>query len=140
MKQFVIWFAVFAALFAGLFAFTHVSMTANPYRVVIAFDDSYYMKDAWPQIALKLKSVAGRNYCEFFVLSNKEKISRGWTRSLDLDWFGQTRLFLDEYDVKDLVNASKYPEISQADTIYVFSTMDAPASFAGKGNLTYVKL
>jgi len=140
MKPFIIWLIVFALLFGSLFACTHIFMSMDPTHIAIAFDDSYYMKDVWPKVQESLKSLEGRRYTEFFILSNKEKISKTWEKELNLSWFSQTRLFLDEYKLSDMVNTTKYPELNTADIIYVLSPKPEETTLRGMGKVIYIQL
>lgn len=140
MKTFFSWLIVFILLFGGLSVFTHLGRTANPTRIVISFDDSYYMKEAWPKIASRLKPYTGRRYTEYFVLSNKTKISQDWEKKLDLGRFSQTRLFLEEFPITDLVNSKKYPELQKADRILIFTTNPEAKGLTADAKVELIRL
>ena len=140
MKSFLSWIIVFILAFGGLSVFTHISLLANPTRIVIAFDDSFYMKDVWPRIAVELETLVNRRYTEYFVISNKEKISREWETEGVIDRFLQTRLFIGEYAVADLVNSQKYPELKQADRILVFTSGQNTSGLAADKRATIFNL
>lgn len=140
MKAFFAWLILFIVLFGALSIAAHFYMTAHPGKIAIAFDDSYYMKDVWPKVAQFLKNIADRRYTEYFVLSNKEKISGTWEKKLDLGWFSQTRLFLDEYKLTDLVNTAKYPELKEADKIYVLTPEAVGPEIRNRRNVVVIPL
>lgn len=140
MKALLSWFIFFILLFGGLSVFTHTGLSANPTRIVVAFDDSYYMKEVWPKIVSRLKPYIGRPYTEYFVLSNKTRISQEWEGELNLEKFSQTRLFLDEFPVETLVDKNTYPELAQADLILVFTTSAKASSLKTGSNVEVIGL
>jgi hypothetical protein len=140
MKSFLIWLIVCVLILGGLSLVTHRQMSAYPTRIVVAFDESYYMKDAWPRIASRLKPYTGRRYTEYFVISNKNRISGDWEKELSLDRFHQTRLFLDEFPVEDLINSRKYPELKQADRIIVLTASKDTAALKANSKVELIQL
>jgi len=109
MKTFAIWFAATLTLFGFLSGAYHAYLSENPRRVLVVIDSSFPMRAVWRKAEAELRSLNGRRYTEYALISEKARI-HSWSEALRL---GTLSPFAPR-NFANLRNSARYPEMNSA--------------------------
>lgn len=120
MKLFIIWLVLFILLFGGLSVFYNILLNANPTKILIAVDTSYFMSTSWQNVTDRIKEFESKRYTKYALITDKRLI-HSWNNELKYNEIENIK----PYGPRELENFSnsnnKYQEIKQADRIVVFT-------------------
>ncbi len=117
MRRFLVWLAVTVAVFAGVSVPYHLYLRDNPRRVVVAVDTSYSMEADGAQVRTDLQRLGALRYARFSLLTDKVRV-HGWQDELQAD---KALSFYGPQDLSALADRGRYPELSEADEVYVLT-------------------
>lgn len=117
MKRFLVWLAVTVAVFGGISVPYHLFLSANPRRVVVAVDTSFPMESSAAHVRLDLQRLSALRYVRFSLLTDKVRV-HGWQEDLEAD---KGLSFYGPQDLSPLADRGRYPELAEADEVYVLT-------------------
>lgn len=135
MQRFLLWCAVFLGLYAGIGFAYHVYLSRHPRKVVVAVDTSYPMHMVWAQIPATLATIETQRYTQFSLITDKARV-HSWQPRLTWD----ARQPYAPRAFSQMLDRQTYPELAEADEVYVLTNAEPRAIAAGTLRLRFVQL
>ena len=133
MRIFALWLAIALGVLGPMGGIAHWRLSADPQRIAVVLDSSYEMQGVWHSVPALLDAIDDRRYAQFSLLTDKSRM-HGWSKALNL---GGLRAYAPR-DFTKLSRGGSYPEIEQADRVYLLT--NAPeAETAAFGGWTIVR-
>ena len=125
MKQFLLWCVVFFGLYGMLSSAYHLHLTRHPGKVLVAVDTSFPMQAVWSQVPDTLAALQEQRYTLFSLITDKARI-HSWQSRLEL---GHLQPYAPRA-LAQMLDPHKYPEIAEADQVWVVTNASNSAALA----------
>lgn len=117
MKIFSVWVLIALMVFGTLSGAYHFLLARNPRKVLVVVDSSFSMRAVWHLVPGKVKTLSGRRYTEFGLVTEKIRIHK-WSPELRL---GSVSPYAPR-NFANLEDGDYFPEIGEANEIYLITS------------------